>query len=180
MIPKKLPFFLDSSLGSYIVLWFNVCNKELLALRNNFRATKKFLIAKFDCITKIHTDQKEFWHWIHNITLFFLGLKFIRKVGDSPSFKKFGAEFYDKPFPFCKDLTFESDEYWECYVRSMTNTGEYLKVHIFWEGHKILRNLHLTFDYSTDSQKLGSQNFVAFSEYMNFKKLGKAFKPAHA
>ena len=33
----------------YIVLWFNVCNKELLALRNNFRVTKKFLIAKFDC-----------------------------------------------------------------------------------------------------------------------------------
>ena len=29
------------------------------------------------------------------------------------------------------------------------------KVHIFWEGHKILRNLHLTFDYSTYSQKLG-------------------------
>ena len=50
LIPKKLPFFLDSSLGiPYIVLWFNVCNKELLALRNNFRVTKKFLIAKFDC-----------------------------------------------------------------------------------------------------------------------------------
>ena len=28
-----------------------------------------------------------------------------------------------------------------------------IKVHIFWEGHKILRNLHLTFDYSTYSQK---------------------------
>ena len=27
-------------------------NKELLALRNNFRVTKKFLIAKFDCIWK--------------------------------------------------------------------------------------------------------------------------------
>ena len=25
-------------------------NKEHLALRNNFRVTKKFLIAKFDCI----------------------------------------------------------------------------------------------------------------------------------
>ena len=24
----------------------------------------------------------------------------------------------------------------------------YCKVHTFWEGHKILRNLHLTFDYS--------------------------------
>ena len=28
-----------------------------------------------------------------------------------------------------------------------------IKVHIFWEGHKILRNLPLTFDYSTYSQK---------------------------
>ena len=40
---------------------------------------------------------------------------------------------------------------------------------------KILRNLPLTFDYSTYGQKLGEdfaklQNFVAFSEYMNFKK----------
>ena len=35
-----------------MVLWFNVCNKELLALRNNFRVTKKFLIAKFDCIIR--------------------------------------------------------------------------------------------------------------------------------
>ena len=30
-----------------------------------------------------------------------------------------------------------------------------VKVHIFWEVHKILRNLPLTFDYSTYSQKLG-------------------------
>ena len=28
-------------------------DKELLALRNNFRATKKFLIAKFDCTTEM-------------------------------------------------------------------------------------------------------------------------------
>ena len=25
----------------------------------------------------------------------------------------------------------------------------FVKVHIFWEGHKILQNLYLTFDYST-------------------------------
>ena len=49
------------------------------------------------------------------------------------------------------------------------STLEKGKVHIFWEGHKILRTLHLTFDYSTCSQKVKiSQNFVAFSEYMNF------------
>ena len=33
-----------------MVLWLNVCDKEHLALRNNFRMTKKFLITKFDCI----------------------------------------------------------------------------------------------------------------------------------
>ena len=44
------------------------------------------------------------------------------------------------------------------------------KAHIFWEGHKILWNLDLTFDPMYCSQKEGedSQNFVAFSEYMNF------------
>ena len=46
------------------------------------------------------------------------------------------------------------------------------KVHVFWEGHNILRNLHLTFVcmYCTvDKSKVEiSQNFVAFSEYMNF------------
>ena len=51
----------------------------------------------------------------------------------------------------------------------------YSKVHIFWEGHKILRNPHLTFDwhYTWDKSKVKIlQNFVAYSEYMNFKKMG--------
>ena len=46
-----------------------------------------------------------------------------------------------------------------------------IKVHIFWEGHKILRNLPLTFDSTVHTVKSKwkiSQNFVAFSEYMNF------------
>ena len=46
----------------------------------------------------------------------------------------------------------------------------YFKVRIFWEGHRILRNLHLNFVLCTASQILVeiSQNFVAFSENMNF------------
>ena len=50
-----------------------------------------------------------------------------------------------------------------------------VKVHIFWEGHKILRNIPVTFDYSTYSQKLGEdfENFVAFSEYMNFERVAR-------
>ena len=53
------------------------------------------------------------------------------------------------------------------------------KVHIFWEGHKILRNLHLRLDLCTVVKfKVEiSQNFVAFSEYMNFTRL---FAAAHS
>ena len=46
------------------------------------------------------------------------------------------------------------------------------KVHIFWEGHKILRNLHLAFVLQyvvpVKNKVKISQNFLAFSEYMNF------------
>ena len=41
------------------------------------------------------------------------------------------------------------------------------KVHIFWEGHKILRHLHCRFVFSTVEML---QKFIAFSEYMNIKK----------
>ena len=47
----------------------------------------------------------------------------------------------------------------------------WFKVHIFWEGHKILQNLHRRFDWhyigqinSGDFAKI----FVALLEYMNF------------
>ena len=43
-----------------------------------------------------------------------------------------------------------------------------VKVHIFWEGLIILRNLHVTFDIQLKVRWRFSQNFVAFSEYMNF------------
>ena len=44
------------------------------------------------------------------------------------------------------------------------------KIHIFWEGHNILGNLHQLFVLCIASQIMEiSQNFLAFSEYMNFK-----------
>ena len=52
-------------------------------------------------------------------------------------------------------------------VRLCFSESPNFKVHIIWEGHKILRNLHLTFDYSTKSKVKISQNFMAFLEYMN-------------
>ena len=48
--------------------------------------------------------------------------------------------------------------------------GFYIKVHIFWELHKILRNLPLTFNWHYIGQSKGKilQKFLAFSEYTNF------------
>ena len=56
---------------------------------------------------------------------------------------------------------------WKLILRTYCN-----KVHIFWEGHKILRNLHQLFVLYTASQIIGefSQNSLAFLEYMNFNK----------
>ena len=50
---------------------------------------------------------------------------------------------------------------WKQYYFEEQFHGIIDKVHIFWEGHNILRNLHLTFDYSTYSQKLG-EDFAKF------------------
>ena len=48
--------------------------------------------------------------------------------------------------------------YFICFESSM------IKVHIFWEGHLLLTTVH-----TVKSKGKISQNFVAFSEYMNFK-----------
>ena len=48
----------------------------------------------------------------------------------------------------------------------------FVKAHIFWEGHKILQNLHaldLSYVLTVKSAVEISQNFMAFSENMNFK-----------
>ena len=44
------------------------------------------------------------------------------------------------------------------------------KVHIFWEGHKTLRNLPLTFDYSTYHQKI-SEDFAKFCDLLRIYEL---------
>ena len=43
--------------------------------------------------------------------------------------------------------------YTEKDVKGKDKAFRIIKVHKFWEGHKILRNLYLTFDCCTHSQK---------------------------
>ena len=94
---------------------------------------------------------------------------------DLKSFLLALLEFFDKVprfEPVCTDskyggynITFPVKKIQYKVCNSKTIKGglilEYIKVHIFWEGHKILRNLPLTFDYSTNRQKLG-EDFAKF------------------
>ena len=43
-----------------------------------------------------------------------------------------------------------------------------VKVHIFWEGHNILQNVHRRFDYIGQIYREDFTKNVAFSEYINF------------
>ena len=61
------------------------------------------------------------------------------------------------------------DDSLEALVPSRAEIRDF-KVHIFREGHKILRNLRLTFDYSTYSQKLG-EAFAKFCGLLRIYKL---------
>ena len=53
--------------------------------------------------------------------------------------------------------------FWEGHkiLRNLPLTFDYSKVHMFWEGHKIWRNIPLTFDGMYCSQKLG-EDFAKF------------------
>ena len=56
-------------------------------------------------------------------------------------------------YPYCNHLTARRGCLAQEIVRLEKMQSYPVKVRIFWEGHKILRNLHLTFVYSTYRQK---------------------------
>ena len=69
-------------------------------------------------------------------------------------------------------IHYKGCQLWMVVLLKLTTTKIPVKVHIFWEGHKILGNLHLTFDWHYIGEK---QNFVAFirwfHEYFDTTKL---------
>lgn len=50
------------------------------------------------------------------------GIRIIEKLVETPSMQKFGAEINPKHFPGCEKFFFDSNEYWECYIRHITLT----------------------------------------------------------
>ena len=87
------------------------------------------------------TREMNLYRQAHNISIFLLYCSFKRKCHQFLGKSELG--FAGLPFSGAPDdrPTFFPKE-------TLVH-----KVHIFWEGHKILRNLPLTFDYSTYSQK---------------------------
>ena len=76
------------------------------------------------------------------------------------------------PTPWTSAITRRWSPWKVCHLRFGPNIFilNHIKVHISREGHKILRNLQQLFGLCTGNQIIGgvSQNFAAFSEYMNF------------
>lgn len=59
----------------------------------------------------------------YDVKVLIEGIRLIRKIIKTNVLKnEFGTKIYDEKFPGCKHLTFDSDEYWECYVRELTLT----------------------------------------------------------
>lgn len=50
------------------------------------------------------------------------GLRFIMKLETTNPFKSIGAKHVQIDLPFCSEITYNSDAYWECYIRHMATT----------------------------------------------------------
>lgn len=49
-------------------------------------------------------------------------IRYIIKMVDTEPFQKYGATLHTKKFPNCRQFNFNSDEYWECAIRTVTAT----------------------------------------------------------
>lgn len=58
-----------------------------------------------------------------DVRTFIRGIRFAQRIGNAPGFRDdFGARFYEQSIPGCKNELYNSDQYWECFVRHMTTT----------------------------------------------------------
>lgn len=48
------------------------------------------------------------------------GIRFVMNLSETDSFRRYGSTLYDIPLPYCKQYTFNSDDFWECASRTYT------------------------------------------------------------
>jgi choline dehydrogenase-like flavoprotein len=56
-----------------------------------------------------------------DVDKFLKAIKYILKLSKTPAFKKYNPKLHDIPLPPCKHLKFASDDYWRCFIKSLTN-----------------------------------------------------------
>ncbi|XP_067676229.1 alcohol dehydrogenase [acceptor]-like [Haliotis asinina] len=50
------------------------------------------------------------------------GIRVVQKLHETKAFKEIGAKLNDKRFPTCNTMKYDSDAYWECYIRAVATT----------------------------------------------------------
>lgn len=76
--------------------------------------------------SKLVTDSPEinpnYLSHVDDVKKLITGIRIIEKLIQTPSMQSLGAEINPKPFPGCEKFFFDSNDYWECYIRQMTLT----------------------------------------------------------
>lgn len=54
-----------------------------------------------------------------DINVLIEGIRIACNISDQPAMKRFGSRLHRIPFPGCRHLPFDSDEYWECSIRQV-------------------------------------------------------------
>ncbi|KAG5867325.1 hypothetical protein JTB14_030900 [Gonioctena quinquepunctata] len=54
-----------------------------------------------------------------DVKTFIASIREIQRINMSPSFQKYGATLWRTPIPGCENQIFDSDEYWECSLRTI-------------------------------------------------------------
>lgn len=57
-----------------------------------------------------------------DVATFVASIRHIQALADTEPFKKFGAKVHPAKFSTCQGIQFDSDEYWECALRTLTAT----------------------------------------------------------
>ncbi|VEN49786.1 unnamed protein product [Callosobruchus maculatus] len=58
----------------------------------------------------------------HDIKVFIASIREVQRIIKSPSLKKFDAKIVDIPIPGCEKYGFDTDEYWECSLRTVISS----------------------------------------------------------
>ncbi|XP_022115817.1 glucose dehydrogenase [FAD, quinone] [Pieris rapae] len=75
--------------------------------------------AKFDDNPKIHPN---YFDHPDDIKVLKEGIRLAQKVIATQAFQKYGTRLNSIPFPGCEQLSFDSDEYWECAIMQTSIT----------------------------------------------------------